>query len=248
MKDKPDIETFFRTADACWWNPNCGNDNRFWFFKAQSRYIERELERCIGGQKDITALDAGCGRGIHSCLLQKLGCRTTSLDINPDMLKLTGTISNSTLVEGTLMNMPFDNKTFEIVISIGTSMHVKSISIMLSEIHRVLKNNGIAIISMANKFSLYILWTTKINHRLVQHQKLYHRTQSTFWEFKRMLPGQNFKIISSRGFAVIPPISLETGWRKNLISPLTSKILSFPLDWVLGQYFGCGVTFVIRKK
>lgn len=246
-RNQRDSTSFFQNADASWWNPNCGHDNRFWLFKAQSEYIRKQLSRHVLDLSTIQALDAGCGRGIHSLLLRSLGYAVTSLDINAKMLALTGGIVDSTLVEGNLMNMPFGNASFEVVVSIGTSMHVPSVGSLISEIHRVLTPSGIAAVSMANKFSLYVLWTTRINSVLVNHQELYHRDQFTFWSFQKLLIEHGFQIVSSEGFATVPPISLKEGWRWNIINPMISKLFSGPFDWALGRYFGCGVTFIIRK-
>lgn len=246
-KKHSDIENFFRNANANWWNPNCGHDNRFWLFKAQSEYVRRQLGRNILKSEHIRALDAGCGRGIHSRLLRDLGYEVTSLDINPKMLALTGGIVSSALVEGNLMDMPFNDLSFDTVISIGTSMHVPSVDKLISEIYRVLNSKGIAAISMANRLSLYVLWTTKLNSVLANHQKVYHRDQFTFRSFRKLLIGHGFEILDSKGFAIIPPISLKEGWRCNIINPLLSRLLSLPFDWLLGKYFGCGVTFIVRK-
>jgi len=109
-KDRGDAESYFRNADASWWNPNCGYDNRYWLFKAQSEYVRKQLKKHAHIRSGTRALDAGCGRGIHSRLLRDLGCSVTSLDINPEMLSLTGEIVDSVLVEGDLMGMPFDKK------------------------------------------------------------------------------------------------------------------------------------------
>jgi hypothetical protein len=127
-------------------------------------------------------------------------------------------------------------------------MHVPSVDMLISEIDRTLISEGIAVVSMANKLSLYVMWTTKINNVLVNHQKLYYRDQFTFWSFRKLLVQHGFKILSSRGFAIFPPISLKSEWHYNIINPFMSRILSRPFDRMLGRYFGCGVTFIIKKK
>ena len=246
-KKRTEVESFFRNADTSWWNPDCGHDNRFWIFKAQSEFIRTQLILHESKSVGIQALDAGCGRGIHSRLLRDLGYTVTSLDINPKMLTLTGSITDSTLVDGSLVDMPFDDASFNVVVSIGTSMHVPSVDELMSEIHRVLIPNGIAAMSMANKLSLYAAWTTRINDTLADHQKLYHRVQFPSCGFRKLLMERGFEIINSKGFAVVPPISLKREWRQNIVNPFASKLLSWPFDWILGRHFGCGVTFMVRK-
>jgi ubiquinone/menaquinone biosynthesis C-methylase UbiE len=245
MKDK--IEAFFRTARVSWWNPNCDHDNRFWFFKAQSEYISEQLKKYSVILDGAAALDAGCGRGIHSKLLSELGCSVISMDINPDMLRLTSEVCGSVRIEGSLMAIPFESESFDIITSIGTTMHVPCIGIMMSEVSRVLKRGGIAAVSIANKYSLYVLWATKLNKRLVQHQSCYHRRQFSYWEFKTLIEAYKFSLLDTAGFALIPPLSLNEKWKGTVISPLVSKVASLPFDQILGKFFGCGVTFILKK-
>jgi ubiquinone/menaquinone biosynthesis C-methylase UbiE len=164
------------------------------------------------------------------------------------LLVLTQQTAVSKCVEGTLMDMPFGDAEFDIVLSVGTSMHVPSIDTLFSEIYRVLKKNGIAVISMANKMSLYVQWTTRINRRLVRHQQLYHRRQFTYRQFKHLLVDKGFAVLDAAGFATICPISLKENWKNNIITPRTSKVLSFPLDQAVGKYLGCAITFILRKR
>lgn len=247
MKDKNKIESFFKTANTSWWNPASTYDNRSWFFGKQLEYIRRHLIKRVTTISNSSALDAGCGRGVHSELLASLGCVVTSLDLNREMLQLTNDLCDTRLVEGSIMDMPFDPESFDIILSVGTTMHVLSVDTMMSEIERVIRKNGIAIISIANKFSLYVLWTTRLNADLVRHQGRYHRRQFSFWEFRDIALRHGFVVLDSTGFAVVPPISLKVGWRWNIIPPLLSRIMSKPFDWILGKYFGCGVTFVLKK-
>lgn len=247
MKSRDKIEQFFKTANPSWWNPDCAHDNRFWLFKAQSDYIREKLKFHVHPNRANKALDAGCGRGIHSRLLAEMGYSVTSLDINTEMLGLTSKVCNSTLVQGSLEDMPFKSKTFNVVVSVGTSMHVSSIGNMMTEIRRVLCDDGVAIVSIANKFSLYVLWTTKINKHLRRHQGRYHRRQFTNRSFRMTAKTCGFEVIDSAGFAFVPPLSLVPGWRMNIINPMMSRFLSKPFDWILGKYLGCGVTFVLRK-
>lgn len=247
MNEKENVESFFRRADISWWNPIESVDQRAWFFESQTRFVMIKLLKYLRDLSGIRALDAGCGRGVHSSLLEGLGLSVTSLDINPDMLVCTRKMSNSDLVEGSILAMPFSDSSFDVVLSIGTSMHVSSVGTMIDEINRVLKKQGIAIVSMANRLSLYVMWTTRINSRLVKHQALYHRRQFTFWEFRTTLIRAGFQVLDVKGFAVIPPMSIQQGWRGNIIGSRLSRILSMPLDRFLGKYFGCAVTFVLRK-
>jgi ubiquinone/menaquinone biosynthesis C-methylase UbiE len=249
MSRRKVIESFFERAPTSWWNPEGGHDKRVWFFKKQTQFIRAQLEKRIANLSSLQALDAGCGRGVHTLLLEKLGVgHVVSIDINHDMLLHTQEISSSDPINGSLMKLPFIDNSFDIVISVGTSMHVPRIKIFLSELHRVLKNQGHAAISFANSMSIYVFWVTRINGILKKHQRLYHRQQFTYCRFARLIKKQGFSILDCKGFAVVPPLSLKKEWQNTLISPFYSQLLSSPLDPFLGKYIGCGVTFIVQKK
>lgn len=241
------IEQFFRDADISWWNPANDIDKRFWFFNKQLTFIGSTLERT----KEVgytTALDAGSGRDVHSKLLKALGYRTViSLDINYKMLSITHSYAHTSCVQASLLKLPFDDSSMDVILSIGTSMHVPYVEIMLKEINRVLKNGGIAFISTANTLSLYTVWTIKLNPFLREHQQFYHRKQFTYWRFKKLLKEADFIVLESSGFGVIPPLSLFPRWKIPIVPLFLSRALSKLLDPFFAKRFGCALTFVLTK-
>jgi len=241
------IEKIFQEKDIEWWNPVEGVDKRAWFFNKQLLFIKsvlcdlRELGYSV-------ALDAGCGRGRYSQLLRSIGFRSVfSLDINNEMLKTTLSCTITPCVQASLMKMPFEESSFDVVISIGTLMHVPYAELALREIYRVLKPSGVAIVSSANVFSLYSVWTTRLNPILAQHQNLYHRRQFSFWEFIRMLEKTGFTLLESRGFSTISPLSILPRWKITIIPVFLSRWLSKILDPMFSKRFGCSLTFVLTK-
>ena len=194
------------------------------------------------------ALDAGCGRGIHSNLLKTIGCETIfSLDINSEMLKVARSNNGMHCIQAILMKLPLADSSVDIVISIGTLMHVPYTEFALREIFRVLSKDGIAIVSSSNIFSIYAFWATRLNPILAKHQKLYHRRQFSYWQFRKMLTNTGFTILESQGFSVIPPLSLLPNWRFSIIPVPLSHSLSTILDPLLAKWFGCALTFVLTK-
>lgn len=98
-------------------------------------------------------LDAGCGTGWFAGAANKRKANVTAMDIGPDLLqKVSKKYPNISTVEGSVMNMPFSDNSFDIVISSEVIEHVENPEKAIAEISRVLKPNGIAIITTPNIF------------------------------------------------------------------------------------------------
>jgi ubiquinone/menaquinone biosynthesis C-methylase UbiE len=244
MKEK-DVKNFFRRADPKWWNPLKEN-GRKWVYLKQFKKIAEILKE----DPSVKALDLGAGRGLYTGLLLKKKYKVVSVDINPRMLEIIHQkFGNKVLtIEAGCVNLPFENESFDIILAIELVVHVPEIEKLLSEIKRILRSNGKAILSVTNKFSLYSLWVTKINPFLIFKSKEYFNRQYSVKEFSEILEKYGFQIISIYGFGVIPSLSLLKNWQFIIIPEFFAKGFSSILDPLLGKYFGHILTFIISKK
>lgn len=102
----------------------------------------------INGKK---VLDVGCAIGIHSKILAQRGAKIYGIDISREMIK----IAKSRVPKGNfrvadMKKLPFDSNTFDLVFY-GLSLHyVKNITKVMKEAYRVLKKNGLLVISTHN--------------------------------------------------------------------------------------------------
>ena len=89
-----------------------------------------------------TALDVGCGTGDYCNILAEKGIRTTGMDYSPKMLERArkkDKDNNITYIEGDAYNLPFGDKSFDLVISIGVIQCLKDYRKAISELKRVAK-------------------------------------------------------------------------------------------------------------
>jgi 2-polyprenyl-3-methyl-5-hydroxy-6-metoxy-1,4-benzoquinol methylase len=93
-------------------------------------------------------LDMGCGTGIYFRLLAQYADEIEALDYSEDMLSVareycekTG-LKNIHLEMGSAEALPYDNASFDVVMSLDLLHHVSDIDRTLSEVHRVLKRGG----------------------------------------------------------------------------------------------------------
>ena len=105
-------------------------------------------------------LEAGSGSGRASIILNKK-LNKTLLDISPKALQYAKHIAkkfrakNIRYIKGNIFDIPFKNETFNFVWNIGVVEHyeVRDLRLILSEMVRVAKRNGIVAIGVPNFYS-----------------------------------------------------------------------------------------------
>ncbi|MEI2737654.1 MAG: class I SAM-dependent methyltransferase [Chitinophagaceae bacterium] len=99
-------------------------------------------------------LDIACGEGYGSKLLSKIADHVTGVDINADIIndaKEKYQSKNLQFLTGTVEDIPAADGQFDIVVSFETIEHTTGHEKMISEIKRVLKPEGLLIISTPDK-------------------------------------------------------------------------------------------------
>lgn len=108
------------------------------------RYI-REMD------KNINVLEVGCGEGTGLCLFHEIGFNNlTGVEVSTERLRRAEVkIPNNVMLKEIPLDstLPFENQTFDLVISLGVIEHTISPGDFLAEIARVLKSDGYAVIS-----------------------------------------------------------------------------------------------------
>lgn len=133
--------------------------------------------------KDKYVLDAACGEGYGSSLLAREAACVIGLDLDETVVKQAnekyGT-DRLSFQSGSIEKLPFADHFFDVVVSYETIEHVKEeVQInFLDEIQRVLKPDGVLIISTPNK-SIYT--------ERVKGQNPFHLKEFYVSEFKKLL-------------------------------------------------------------
>ncbi len=127
-------------------------------------------------------LDLGCGAGYGTSIISTKANKVIGLDISSEAiangdLKYKKSNCEFRLYDG--ITIPFGDNTFDVITSFHVIEHVKNDLNFLSEIKRVLKNNGIFILTTPNK-----------TLRLGENQKpwnIFHIREYTFSELEELL-------------------------------------------------------------
>ncbi len=105
------------------------------------------------------ALDAGCGTGRHSRRLAELGCEVVGVDLTPEMLeRAIATVPGARFLTGDLLNLPVEDRGFDLVVCGLALSHVADLSTGVGELARVLRPGGHLVISVLHPFQAHLGW------------------------------------------------------------------------------------------
>ncbi|MBX7151371.1 methyltransferase domain-containing protein [bacterium] len=117
--------------------------------------------------KDKAILDLGCGSGMISFYFAQSDARVTGIDVSEDMigearLLFSQNNMNATFAVGDATALNFPDATFDLITCISVLEWIENDEKALREISRVLKKDGILILSVPNKSSL-LRWFEKLS-------------------------------------------------------------------------------------
>jgi SAM-dependent methyltransferase len=118
----------------------------YWIRRYAHRQIHAQfLPHLKPGQR---VLDAGCGEGILSCLVAKQGLEVVGVDISTPNIKNAKRLAQSwgikaTFIQGDAEELPFHDRSFDVVLSSHVLEHLPDLDKGLSELYRVTRNQAL---------------------------------------------------------------------------------------------------------
>lgn len=194
-----------------------------------NRYLS--AKKFINGKK---VLDAACGEGYGSFLMKQWGAsEVIGIDISEDALnvaqkKFAG--KGVSFINHTVEVLPFEDNSFDVVVSYETIEHLDCPEKFLAELRRVAKNDGTILVSCPNDPYYY-----KNEHI----ENPYHKRKFTWFDFSELSQkylGEDVAWhfgFAANGFITIPQSKCEFPEENNL-SNLTmtemfkEKLIEFP--------------------
>lgn len=182
MMDEQTVQTFWQDH-ACGDAQVGGLHKRFHddyetFFADYDRFRyrnERHLPACIDAM-DVAGkqvLEIGLGEGSESERLIRRGAHWSGVDLTAESvsrvrtrLELRG-LPHENLRQGSVLDLPFADDSFDLVFSHGVLHHVPDIGQAQREIHRVLRPHGELVIMMYARWSLNYLVSIGLIRRAV---------------------------------------------------------------------------------
>jgi 2-polyprenyl-3-methyl-5-hydroxy-6-metoxy-1,4-benzoquinol methylase len=151
--------------------------------------------------KDKITLDAGCGTGWFSKEAILRGAEVYSMDLGENLLSKVSEKCGSKTIVGSILDIPFDDNYFDIIISSEVLEHTPDPILAIKELYRVLKPNGICIITTPNK-----LWYFSVYLANLLHLRPYEGLENWIgWmQMNRELKKTGFTILDMLGIHIIP--------------------------------------------
>jgi len=170
-----------------------------------NRRIEVIFDDFLGNENlsGKTLLDGGCGTGWFTKKAVERNAIVTSLDIAPKLVEITKKkCPNITGVEGSLLELPFDDNSFDYVISSDVIEHTPNPLDAVKELIRVLKPGGKICITVPNRTFWYFSVKIANTFKLRDYQGFENWVH--YDELKDFLIKNNIEINDFKGIHLFP--------------------------------------------
>ena len=158
--NKKEIDKFSKLADE-WWDPEGKFKPLHNFNPVRLRYIKDTITKKFGNKseklplKDIKILDIGCGGGLLSEPLSRLGATVTGIDASDRNIKIAKMhLEKSKLDIDYYCSSPdkfVAKEKFDVVLNMEIVEHVDNVDFFLFKSSELLKKNGLMFIATLNK-------------------------------------------------------------------------------------------------
>ena len=158
--NKKEIDKFSKLADE-WWDPEGKFKPLHNFNPVRLRYIKDTIIKKFGNKseklplKDIKILDIGCGGGLLSEPLSRLGATVTGIDASDRNIKIAKKhLEKSKLDIDYYCSSPEKfvvKEKFDVILNMEIVEHVENVDFFLLKSSELLKKNGLMFIATLNK-------------------------------------------------------------------------------------------------
>ena len=165
--NKEEIQKFSRLADE-WWDVNGKFKPLHMFNPIRIEYITNKIKNHFNINKDksnflegINILDIGCGGGLMSEPLARLGAQVTGIDASEKNIKIAYLHSKKSKLEINYLNTSPENmntfEKFDIILNLEIVEHVDNVNLYFKSCYKLLKKNGLMFTATLNRsFTSYI--------------------------------------------------------------------------------------------
>ena len=127
--------------------------------------------------RDQDVLEAGCGIATDGAQFARAGARYTGIDFSPTAVRLARERFDmqglaGRFVEGSIVELPFDDASFDLVYSMGVIHHLPDTERAVSEFHRVLRPGGRAVVMVYHRESFNYRFTILVLRRALVSSSL----------------------------------------------------------------------------
>jgi ubiquinone/menaquinone biosynthesis C-methylase UbiE len=205
--------------------------------------LEIQLTSKYATGRDV--LECGCGTGLLLERIAHFARKAVGIDLSPGMLEK-ARARGLEVHEGSVVDLPFEDASFDVACSFKVLAHVPDIGRALREMARVVRPGGVVLAEFYNPISFRGLAKKlgpagKISDR-TKESAVYTRFD-TPWQVKKILP-PSLRFETARGVRIVTPTAgiMRVPGLRNVVTKLEWALADSPLA-ILGGFY----VAVLRK-
>ena len=165
--NKEEIQKFSKLADE-WWDVNGKFKPLHMFNPIRIEYIIEKIKDYyriekdrVNLLKDFKILDIGCGGGLISEPMARLGAKVTGIDASEKNIKIAKLHSEKNRLQINYLKASPENlkdtENFDIILNLEVIEHVENVNLFIKSCNKLLKKNGLMFTATLNRsFTSYI--------------------------------------------------------------------------------------------
>jgi 2-polyprenyl-6-hydroxyphenyl methylase/3-demethylubiquinone-9 3-methyltransferase len=165
--NKEEIQKFSKLADE-WWDVNGKFKPLHMFNPIRIEYIVENIQKHfnVKNKKDnlldgLNILDIGCGGGLISEPMSRLGAKVTGIDASEKNISIAKLHAKKNDLKINYLNLSPENfkesEKFDVILNLEIVEHVEDVNLYIKSCYKLLKNNGLMFTATLNRsFISYI--------------------------------------------------------------------------------------------
>ena len=160
--DQEEVAKFASLSEE-WWNPNGKLRSLHMINPTRLLYVRSKIEEHFSQEfKELSVLDVGCGGGLVSVPMKRLGFDVTAIDAAEENIKTAQYYTKSQNLDinykhSTIEELSEEDKKYDIILSLEVIEHVANPEEFVSYLSRSLRPGGLMILSTINRTTKALL-------------------------------------------------------------------------------------------
>lgn len=198
-----------------------------YIYEYQINLRDNIINRCMKNRKFKYVIDLGCGTGFHLKTLSQYSENLIGVDISFNALKECKRVAKCDCVVCDVKRLPFKNNMIDFIWIAGVLHHVPDeLNDVISNLSRILKDNGLILIDEPNKLNIF----NYINMKLSKADPTGKERPMSLKNVGKILNSNDIVILESELYELFTPIGI-------LLKNGTILNLSVALDKFISRTF-----------
>jgi len=213
-------------------------EDRHWWYRGRRNLLARVIDD-LGLPRPARVLDAGCGSGRNMVDLARLG-PITGIELSDTSVLLARERDVGEVIEGSVLDMPFDDASFDLATSLDVIEHLEDDLGALRELRRVVAPGGCLLVTVP---AYQWLWS---GHDVVNH----HHRRYTRRSLQAVAERAGWRQTRTSYFnSLLLPVAILLRALERLNTKTTESSLDLwvppePLNWLLERPLALEATLV----